>query len=588
MLDVDNKPGSDDNGFDSLKDFPALPPTFTVDTPNYGRHYYFIADDPASLTIGGGFAPGLDFRAGGRGYVVGAGSTIDGKMYTVSSYSPMADAPDWLEEVARKSPSFKLAVDKTAVEKVTLVQIEKTLSTLDPDVGYDVWNKAAMAIHSEYPGRDGFELFDRWSSKGKKYKPRECEKHWNSFSDSGGITIGTLFHLAKQHGKSPSGSASEPLLIESSPPLGPKAAVTASVRTGFRLVGMPALAQQPAALPMAIRGIMPSCGIGTIIGPSYSCKTFVAIDMGLSVATGRPWCEHDVEQGLVVIIAGEGHSGISRRMKGWSIQTGIDHSSAPIFVSECAADLTSQKGFEAVNRAIDHASGEDSPALIIIDTLNRNIGDCDENSASEMRRYIEAVDLLAKRYDCFVLTVHHTGKDKSAGARGSSALYAAMDVQYDISKTGSNVMMECKKMKDFVEPDPHQFELRPVVLPWYDYYGDPIQSAALTFTGNGAPAPTLSKAEELALSALCEAIEAEGTDGTVDKKAWIAAFKEKHSGRPDTARKALNRSIEVLIDTGVIFEVDDRFGINQPSDPPKQDNETGRDKGKKVPRFIVR
>lgn len=80
------------------------PDTLTIGTPSGGRHLYYAA--PAGVVIGstsGGKTPlgeGIDTRgpgAGGRGgYVVGPGSVVDGRAYTVVQDAPMATLPAWI------------------------------------------------------------------------------------------------------------------------------------------------------------------------------------------------------------------------------------------------------------------------------------------------------------------------------------------------------------------------------------------------------------------------------------------------------------------------------------------------------------
>ena len=56
-----------------------------------------------------------------------------------------------------------------------------------------------MALKSEL-GEAGFELFDAWSRGGETYKAKATRDTWRSVKADGAVTIGTLFHLAKQHG----------------------------------------------------------------------------------------------------------------------------------------------------------------------------------------------------------------------------------------------------------------------------------------------------------------------------------------------------------------------------------------------------
>jgi len=61
---------------------------------------------------------------------------------------------------------------------------------------YDEWVKVGMALHSV---EDDSLLADwcQWSAASGKFKTGECEAKWASFkSDSGGVGLGTLYHLA--------------------------------------------------------------------------------------------------------------------------------------------------------------------------------------------------------------------------------------------------------------------------------------------------------------------------------------------------------------------------------------------------------
>jgi hypothetical protein len=81
-----------------------LPPTRTVITPRGGRHLWFKYTGPVPSSIGK-IASNIDVKADG-GYVVVAPSiTVDGA-YSWSSdpKAPLAIAPQWLVDLARKKP----------------------------------------------------------------------------------------------------------------------------------------------------------------------------------------------------------------------------------------------------------------------------------------------------------------------------------------------------------------------------------------------------------------------------------------------------------------------------------------------------
>ncbi|MEO3844495.1 bifunctional DNA primase/polymerase [Streptomyces sp. B22F1] len=80
------------------------PTTFTLRTASGGEHRYFTA--PPGVRLGntaGSLAPHVDTRAWG-GYVVAAGSAIDGRAYTVTDPAPPAPLPAWLCAALARSP----------------------------------------------------------------------------------------------------------------------------------------------------------------------------------------------------------------------------------------------------------------------------------------------------------------------------------------------------------------------------------------------------------------------------------------------------------------------------------------------------
>lgn len=76
--------------------------------------------------------------------------------------------------------------------------IVEALEFLDYD-DYDDWVQAGMAIKSQYPDEEGFNIWDEWSRQSAKYSPKDADEKWRSFKGTG-ISIGTLFYRAMQEG----------------------------------------------------------------------------------------------------------------------------------------------------------------------------------------------------------------------------------------------------------------------------------------------------------------------------------------------------------------------------------------------------
>ena len=63
----------------------------------------------------------------------------------------------------------------------------------------EAWVAVGMAIHAELDDA-GFDVWDAWSRQAKSYKAADAKSVWRGFKRNGGIQIGTLYHIAKEHG----------------------------------------------------------------------------------------------------------------------------------------------------------------------------------------------------------------------------------------------------------------------------------------------------------------------------------------------------------------------------------------------------
>lgn len=84
--------------------------------------------------------------------------------------------------------------------------ISSALTFISPSTDREEWATVGMALKAGLNG-EGFELFNDWSAKGDSYNATDTRDTWRSFNTGGGITLGTLFYLAKQNGWQPSATA---------------------------------------------------------------------------------------------------------------------------------------------------------------------------------------------------------------------------------------------------------------------------------------------------------------------------------------------------------------------------------------------
>ena len=88
-------------------------------------------------------------------------------------------------------------------------------------------------------------------------------------------------------------------------------------RTTYLIDPLPELLKQRLELNWVIESWLEAGTLAVLVGPEGSFKSFLAIDWGMAIATGRAWHGCKVQVGRVLYIAGEGRIGVIRRMRGW-------------------------------------------------------------------------------------------------------------------------------------------------------------------------------------------------------------------------------------------------------------------------------
>nr|BAG74737.1 putative DNA helicase/phage protein [Vibrio parahaemolyticus] len=229
-----------------------------------------------------------------------------------------------------------------------------------------------------------------------------------------------------------------------------------------------------------VKGMFSKRSFGVIYGKSGSRKSFITIDMSCAIASGSTWQNRRTQAGAVVYIAAEGQAGMAKRVKAWEIanKRKVKH----LYILGNSMMMTTPSDRNELINSIREIEGKNKVKvqLIVLDTLARNF-DGDENSSDAMGKFIHACDLVKDTINASILCVHHSGKDTSRGGRGSSALNAASDFEFQVthdSKTGLTTLSNTKQ-KDAEEAPNLVFEFQPVDLGVKCEDGEPITSLAL-------------------------------------------------------------------------------------------------------------
>lgn len=266
-------------------------------------------------------------------------------------------------------------------------------------------------------------------------------------------------------------------------------------------------------LSWLVKGLMVDGGLSAIYGPPGTSKTFVALDLALHVAHGRDWFGRRVAPGAVIYVSGEGASGMLLRMKAWRREKG-DDTRAPFALVPSSVNLFDDDvGAEMlIDDVKAHAGMLGVPLrLVVLDTLSRMIGSGDEDKARDINVVVQRAEKIQRETGAHVLIVHHSGKDRDRGMRGSNALLGAVDAAIEVSRDEPSGICEGKiaKVKDGSAVAPFTYELRQSVL-GLDEDGEEITSCVVEPTdarpGETKGKPRLSDVECIALDALDAAL----------------------------------------------------------------------------------
>jgi len=220
-----------------------------------------------------------------------------------------------------------------------------------------------------------------------------------------------------------------------------------------------------------IKGYLSLDSESWLIGEPGSKKSFVALDIAGHVAAGQNWQGRKVSQATVVYIVAEGAGGIGDRIKAYEALHGpmnehVHFLPRPVQARNAQAWAVL---VEACRRL--------APGLVVIDTQARVTVGLEENSATELGIYIEAVRATREATGACVLTVHHTGR-KGGDARGSSAIDGAQTTELKVESAGLDGRLLTEKQKDLALAEPLSLKFSVQVV-GVDEDGEDVTSLAL-------------------------------------------------------------------------------------------------------------
>lgn len=205
-----------------------------------------------------------------------------------------------------------------------------------------------------------------------------------------------------------------------------------------------------------IDGILPEHGLSIVYGDPGAGKSFVVLDMALRIAFGMDWHGQPAKQSGVLYIAGEGKHGLGKRVTGWRKQHYLEGTDAPFKLLPVAVHMLDKQSIEKLKRTIEAAQQQIGfpIGLVIIDTVSRAIPGQDENKQEAMSLFIDGCAEIQNFTQGALIGVHHAGKDKEKGMRGSTVLLGGCDASMKVTKTENIATINIEKQKDAEEAEP--------------------------------------------------------------------------------------------------------------------------------------
>ena len=299
-----------------------------------------------------------------------------------------------------------------------------------------------------------------------------------------------------------------------------------------------------------VDGMLTAHGFAVLYGAPGIGKSFMSIDIALSVAYGTTWHDKVTKQGAVLYIAAEGVGGLGKRVKAWQAHYDT-HGVTDFHVLPMAVKILEAPDLEKLLRTIDAFKVQFS--MIVIDTVARTLASTgsDENDATAMGQFGEMCGVIQRHAGCAVLAVHHSGKDAARGMRGSSSLLGLSDTVLAMTASEALLTLKVEKQKDAEPAQDATYELTPIQL-----IDDSSAILLPTEAAEKKRGAKLSERQLIALQALRNGlIDLQATQMSVNR--WHDLHKDKApdltAAQRRDARAGLQDKGVIVIDGGKVW-----------------------------------
>jgi hypothetical protein len=194
-----------------------------------------------------------------------------------------------------------------------------------------------------------------------------------------------------------------------------------------------------------VTGLWAEEAVGIVGGEPKCCKSFLALDLAVSVASGTPCLRRFPvpRQGRVLLFAAEDALHVvRRRLEGICAAAGVDLAELDVQVITAP---TVRLDLDADRASLDETVAKLRPRLLVLDPFVR-LHRIDENASGEVAPILAYLRELQRRHGVAVALVHHAkkggGRARAGQAlRGSSEFHAWGDSNLYLRRDGDDLTL---------------------------------------------------------------------------------------------------------------------------------------------------
>ena len=191
--------------------------------------------------------------------------------------------------------------------------------------------------------------------------------------------------------------------------------------------------------------LWPRAGVGIIGGPPKSCKSWLGLDLALSVTSGTPCLGtfSVIERaGALIYLAEDAGSIVKERLLGLCRHRALDLADLPLGVITASAI---RLDLERDQRRLTETVRRHTPRLLLLDPFVR-LHRIDENHAGDVSALLGFLRELQRQHDLAVVVVHHARKNGGPAngglsLRGSGDFFAWVDTALCLRRQRQQILL---------------------------------------------------------------------------------------------------------------------------------------------------